>query len=126
MRHYRDAEALADDGRYDNAGHLIGFAAECALKHHFNVTTTESSPRMHLPELASTMRKRFSARNPRQAVMRRLLDGFGAAFFSDWDVAHRYEADGVVSTELYHSWRVVTRRVLGAAGLRATGAGAQQ
>jgi hypothetical protein len=32
VRHYDDAKALRDSGRGDNAGHLIGFAAECAIK----------------------------------------------------------------------------------------------
>lgn len=33
VRHYEDARALKYAGRLDNAGHLIGFAAECAIKH---------------------------------------------------------------------------------------------
>ncbi|PZT72338.1 MULTISPECIES: hypothetical protein [unclassified Streptomyces] len=31
-RHFRDAEYLRDDGRWPNADHHLGFAAECALK----------------------------------------------------------------------------------------------
>lgn len=31
-RHFRDAEYLQDDGRWPNADHHLGFAAECALK----------------------------------------------------------------------------------------------
>jgi hypothetical protein len=33
LRHFEDATTLRISGRYDNAGHLIGFAAECAIKH---------------------------------------------------------------------------------------------
>ena len=33
MRHFADAEDLAARRRLDNAGHLIGLAAECAVKH---------------------------------------------------------------------------------------------
>lgn len=32
LRHYKDAQILRAQGRYDNAVHLYGFAAECALK----------------------------------------------------------------------------------------------
>lgn len=32
LRHYKDAQILKEQGRYDNAVHLYGFAAECALK----------------------------------------------------------------------------------------------
>ena len=33
IRHFKDATALQSSGRLDNAGHLVGFAAECAIKH---------------------------------------------------------------------------------------------
>ena len=32
LRHYKDDQILREQGRYDNAVHLYGFAAECALK----------------------------------------------------------------------------------------------
>lgn len=36
IRHYLDASALRMAGRLDNAGHLIGFSAECAIKHRID------------------------------------------------------------------------------------------
>lgn len=116
-RHFADAERLAGASQYDNAGHLIGFATECALKHHFGVTANAPSPRTHLPDLAKTMRKRLEARDPRQAAMRSMLDMYAGSFFDGWDVNSRYSSNGAITEQIYIKWRDQTRRTLGAAGL---------
>jgi hypothetical protein len=36
IRHFEDAGLLKDSGKLDNAGYLIGFAAECAIKYHIS------------------------------------------------------------------------------------------
>ncbi|HIE9582139.1 TPA: hypothetical protein ACXRY6_000091 [Klebsiella variicola subsp. variicola] len=33
IRHLNDSEKLLESNSVDNAGHLIGFAAECAIKY---------------------------------------------------------------------------------------------
>lgn len=119
LRHYRDAEHLAAAGQFDNAGHLIGFAAECAIKHSFKISTGgDETPRSHLPGLATAMRTRFSGRNVRQAPMRTLLGVSGSSYFENWSVASRYSDDGTVTAETFAVWRGLARRTLGAAGLR--------
>jgi HEPN domain-containing protein len=51
IRHFLDAQMLAEAGRYDDAGHLIGFAAECALKKAASGFTTPPNAEIegHLP-----------------------------------------------------------------------------
>ncbi|MHA3792592.1 hypothetical protein [Sphingomonas sp. YL-JM2C] len=121
LRHYHDSERLAHDQRFDNASHLIGFAAECALKYHFGVTALSDTPKTHLPDLAAAMRRRFSARDPNQAAMHGLLTMFGSAFFSGWSVNDRYSQDGTIGKEHYNRWRDQARRTLGAARLKLSG-----
>ena len=51
LRHLRDAEYLAARGVYDGAGHLVGFAAECAVKHSVTVLRPlDEAPRLHSVE----------------------------------------------------------------------------
>jgi hypothetical protein len=95
----------------------MGFAAECAIKHHFRITVKSETPKTHLPELAASMRKRFSARDPNQATMYKVLEACSASF-ADWTVSSRYSASGDVTTAQYTKWRAVARRILGAARLR--------
>ncbi|HLJ63630.1 MAG TPA: hypothetical protein VKT70_05960, partial [Stellaceae bacterium] len=57
-RHYCDACHLANDGRFDSAGHLIGFAAECAIKHKIREDRpTENPPFCHIPKLIEKAKK---------------------------------------------------------------------
>lgn len=118
-RHFADAERLARDQRYDNAGHLVGFAAECALKHAYDITEPdEASPRVHLPDLAAAIRRRVRSRNPRQQALRSLLGQTQNGFFSDWQVSARYGDDGTVSRAMYERWEGYARRTLGAARIK--------
>ena len=118
LRHFKDSERLAGEQRFDNAGHLIGFAAECALKHHFGITALQSTPKTHLPDLAAAMRKRFSARDPNQAAMYSLLTIIGPGYFAGWSVNDRYGQDGTISEARYNRWREQARRTFGAARLQ--------
>ena len=52
VRHFEDAQTLWASGRVDNAGHLIGFAAECAIKHRISsLRPAAKSPQGHFPEI---------------------------------------------------------------------------
>lgn len=120
LRHFHDSERLAGEQRFDNAGHLIGFAAECALKHHFGITASQNTPKTHLPDLAAAMRRRFSARDPNQAAMYSLLNNIGPGYFSGWSVNDRYGEDDTISEVRYNRWREQARRTFGAARLPLT------
>jgi HEPN domain-containing protein len=65
LRHYMDAESLAAVGRYDDAGHLIGLAAECALKHGIQGFTIPQNKAIegHLPSVKYTIRTILNGRN---------------------------------------------------------------
>lgn len=115
-RHFDDAEHLAEDGRFDNAGHLIGFAAECALKAamewHF---PREEVRHSHFPEIRAVAIKKFKTRHDLalRAVLLEcpsLLDG--------WDIDHRYAPDKTIDDTTYRKWKSGTTRLLASAGLK--------
>lgn len=120
VRHFQDAQKLSAVGRYDNAGHLIGFAAECAIKYVMNVVEPEDENcRKHLPDLAGIARRRFSGRNPRQVPMLTLLTQAQGGFFHNWQVSYRYSDDGHVTNEQYSAWEKLAKRAISAAHLKA-------
>lgn len=119
LRHYTDAQRLAESGAWDNAGHLIGFAAECALKHAFSLEEpSDDSPRVHLPDLAGALRKRISGRDPKYPGLWPLLTQNSGGYFADWAVSQRYDETGKVSKEKYEKWCVMATRTISAAKIR--------
>jgi hypothetical protein len=119
LRHYTDAERLAADERFDNAGHLIGFSAECAIKYAFAMTEVDDeSPRVHLPILVNRVLKKIKNKNPREVPLLHVLMETRDGFFHDWRVAARYDADGCIDKPTYRKWERLAKRALGAAGLR--------
>jgi hypothetical protein len=118
-RHYADAKTLAAGRRYDNAGHLIGFATECALKHALDLHEPQAeNPKLHLPQIVSVMVKRLRSRNPKTATLRTLLLQNQARFFDSYNVTDRYAADGTVTVAMYENWEALAKRTFGAAGIR--------
>jgi len=114
IRHFSDAEHLACSGRFDSAGHLIGFAAECAIKHAVLSLAAGPVAKLHIPLLIEHARKRLHGQRDR-AVHTLIGD---PAFFDGWRVEARYESDGGTDASRYASWRVAASRTIGAAGLR--------
>ncbi len=51
LRHFDDAHYLATDSRWDDAGDLMGFAAECSVKHAVQQHTRSAVPHVHFPDL---------------------------------------------------------------------------
>lgn len=119
LRHLVDASALAANQRYDNAGHLVGFAVECALKHAYGlVEPLDESPRVHLPHLVNALLKQMRSRNAKTGSLHNLLNQTQAGFFNDWRVSDRYADDQTVSRAMYEKWRALAHRAFGAAGIR--------
>ena len=115
IRHYQDASMLRHAGRLDNAGHLIGFSAECAIKHRIgSLGSGEQSPAQHLPNLLVAARKRLGERS-NYASMFNLLK---SEIFADWAVDHRYSPTGKATTNQISAWFTVTQRLLAAANIR--------
>jgi len=117
VRHYEDAENLARLGRFDNAGYLIGFAAECAMK-------------KKLRDLHGNQTQNFAGHHPEpQKQIRTFLEGRSLAgpwlamardrnLFAGWNIEVRYAADGRVDEATYRKWKSSAERVLSAAKLR--------
>jgi hypothetical protein len=119
MRHYIDAERLALLGRYDNAGHLIGFAAECALKKAARPFYSGSPTELegHLPhDLKGRVKRELEGRNAKGQLLQ--LVAHNSNFFSDWNINDRYSADGHVDAVRFRNWLTQTRRIFAIAKLR--------
>jgi hypothetical protein len=118
-RHYLDAERLADAGRHDNAGHLIGFAAECALKKAALgfFPKGQSEIEGHLPGgLKGIIKRQLDGRNAKGRLL--ALVQYNSSFFADWHVNDRYSPDGHVALQRYTTWRKQTLEALSIAGIR--------
>ena len=117
VRHYRDAENLAERGRFDNAGYLIGYAAECAMK-------------QKLRDLHSDPNRDFDGHHPGpQRQIRMFLEGRGLSgpwlslvrnrsLFRGWSPDIRYASNGQINAGKYDGWKADAERVLSAAKLR--------
>jgi hypothetical protein len=117
LRHFSDAEHLSTDGRLDSAGHLIGFAAECAVKHAIiSLPSGDEAPHLHFPELINVAKRKLKGRQTQS--MFTILQS--PKFMKDWLVAYRYSANGIVTRDIYDGWRSDASRLLGAAQIRKT------
>ena len=115
-RHFADAEDLADRERLDNAGHLIGLAAECAVKHAVR-HVTDHPPHIHFPELTAGIRQ-LGGRHPVVSEVRRALSPPAhGSVFDDWSVTMRYDADGHVLDAQYRKWKMAAGRIMSAASI---------
>jgi hypothetical protein len=64
LRHLTDGEMLADGERWGGAGHLIDFAAECAIKHRIKtVLPKEDAPGGHFPKLIDIAKRHLTGRS---------------------------------------------------------------
>jgi len=113
-RHFADAEDLADRQRLDNAGHLIGLAAECAVKHAVRRVTPDPRP-IHFPRLTSEIRKCGGRDTVLCKVRRALTPSADGSVFDDWSITMRYDADGHVLDAQYRKWKMAAGRIMSAA-----------
>lgn len=112
QRHYIDAILLRNANRIDNAGHLVGFSAECAIKHAIaSVRNSTESPRGHFPDFSKIARKHFNNRSSMYELLQQNL-------LSGWRVDRRYHATDQTNDAELESWVKDTRRLLGAAGIK--------
>ena len=115
-RHFADAEDLADRERLDNAGHLIGLAAECAVKHAVRRVTPNPRP-IHFPKLTAEIRKYGGRDTVLYKVRRALSPPSHGSVFDDWSIKMRYGADGHVAGAQYLKWKVAAGRIMSAASI---------
>ena len=107
-RHLADTEALAKDGRFDNAGYLVGYAAECALKQRF----PNLSP-VHFPDLIGNAKHRLDRR--RDASVRLVLGV--SNLMEGWSTDLRYASDSEAAETNWNLWHNHAIRLLHAVGL---------
>ena len=115
FRHFEDAELLKDSGKLDNAGHLIGFAAECAIKH--KISTLNSSitvPHGHFPDILISARKHLGQRSS----YTNMFDILKCDIFSGWHVNRRYFQTGNTTRPEIDAWFNATNRLFATAGLK--------
>lgn len=114
VRHYLDARRLKDAGSLDNAGHLIGFAAECAIKYKIQtLSPSVDNPRLHLPDIVHAAMKRLQSRSEQS-----MLGLLKAGILHGWDVNKRYYNDGHVLEADLTQWITETRRLLASANIK--------
>jgi hypothetical protein len=113
IRHFGDAAMLRESQKLDNAGHLIGFSAECAIKHAISTfrDASTSGPRGHLPEFLGAARKHLDRRSSMYVLLQ-------VDLLAGWRVDRRYEATGTTSEEELETWFQHTKRLLGSAGIK--------
>lgn len=116
LRHFEDAMALKYSGRPDNAGHLIGFAAECAIKHKMvSLRSTKNAPNVHFPDLLIAARKQLGARSNFTVSMFGILK---PDIFAGWHVNRRYDETGSTGAAELTEWFKTTQRLFATAGLK--------
>jgi hypothetical protein len=114
-RHFGDSDHLASLSRWGGASHLVGFAAECAIKYRIEtLRSAPGAPHGHFPDLVDIARKHLRSRRDTamHAVLKipKLMDG--------WSVNLRYAGDAAVGQAHYIAWREHASRLIGAAGIR--------
>lgn len=115
LRHLTDASTLRTSGSRDNAGHLVGFAAECAIKLKIStLPTSAASVHGHLPSFLLIARKHLGAR----ANYSGMYEIVKADVFKSWDVSRRYDATGNTSAAELDEWFGVTRRLFAQAQIK--------
>lgn len=115
LRHYEDADTLAVSERLDGAGHLIGFSAECAIKHAvLSLRSDINTMRGHFPELIDIAKRHLNLRahHGLYTVLKNPL------FMQGWKVEDRYSDNGLITKQRYDLWRNQTRALMYAAKLK--------
>ena len=115
LRHSKDSDLLADSGRFQGAGYLIGLAVECAIKSAISETRPAAeAPQMHLPKLVEGAKRTLNGRNAHRLFsVLQMTD-----FMKSWSIDIRYARDGLVDEAQFRRWRKDANRALAAANLR--------
>jgi hypothetical protein len=114
LRHYKDAETLRSLGDLDNAGHLIGFAAECAIKYRISTIITANNPRVHFPDIAQAAKKHFGHRGGYHP----LFDVLKRDLMVGWAIDRRYFSTGNTTAVELDSWFQDTKRIFASVSIK--------
>jgi hypothetical protein len=102
-------------GKFDNAGHLMGFAAECAIKHRITSLRPQlGAPHGHLPDILIAARKQLGQRANYTSMFSIIKNDI----FQNWHVNRRYCATGDTSNHEIAEWGEITKRILASASIK--------
>lgn len=113
-RHFEDAELLASHERFDNAGQLVGLAAECALKHAWQQWQPATLCREHFPSLRDKALKSLSCQRSRPMLTVLKMPNL----LLDWEIELRYNKTGICTREQWEGWKKDAQRLMNAAQLK--------
>lgn len=120
VRHHHDARRLAAGERFQNAGYLIGLAAECLVKGMLEkddkLIDRGSEFRCHFPKLAQVIRQ-FIGQGPNMRVLAPIVAR--SDFLSGWNVGTRYAGDlaPAVAKHQFAAWQSDVSKLFLAVGL---------
>ncbi len=115
IRHYQDAKRLHQANRLDNAGHLVGFAAECAIKHKIGALGNGKPLLIYIFLIFFLRHVNGSGE---RAGYRSMFDLVKADIFKDWNVDWRYAHTGKTTQDNIVDWFTTTRRLFAAANIK--------
>lgn len=114
VRHYESAEILQNQQKYDTSAHLLGLAAECAIKEKCKITRAElTGIHGHLPDLF-----KVAIRKVNQHTDRGLHALLQKQYFCNWSINDRYSSDGKVTEEMLKNWFAETRQIFRYTGIK--------
>ena len=117
IRHYEDAQLLRTSGKLDNAGHLVGLAAECAIKHKISTFKLNSNkPHGHFPDFLMVARKHLNGRG--SYPYPEMFNIVKQNIFSGWSINRRYYQTGHTTENELVPWFEVTKRLFFMAKLK--------
>lgn len=108
VRHHHDARHLAAGERYQNAGYLVGLAAECLVKcmleRDGKSIDRKSGLYRHFPELAQAIGQ-FVGQGPNMRLLAPIVAR--SDFLSEWGVGSRYagELAPEAAKQQFMAWR---------------------
>ena len=112
VRHYNDADKLNKSESFDNAGHLIGIAVECALKHKLS-SSTGMSIEGHIPHLLQSVKRQLNSRNDSP-----LISVLSSPVLHGWHINDRYRATGTTTEQQVSNWFQDAKKIFRNTGVK--------
>lgn len=114
IRHFESAEILHNLQKYDTSAHLLGLAAECAIKDKCKITRADlTGIHGHLPDLFRIALRKIDHNHDR--ALHTLLK---RNFFANWSINDRYSSDGKVTQDMLNNWFAETKQIFRHTGIK--------
>lgn len=120
LRHWQDANILEEKRSLENADHLFGLAAECAIKSvliKFPSFINDGKLNVYYKQHINILWGRVNHQSYHRAYPKLAAFLKGSHDFDDWDVEQRYFSNGHLTAERLAIHKEATRRVLGTSKL---------